>query len=357
MQSSLRAKGYSRAAAAAIAKAHRPSTVALYDDKWGTFVTYSAKKKQDPLTASPQFVADFLLHLRSKRKLKGGTLATYLSAINTVLAVKNGSSVAKVPELVALIKSLKKEDQANKAKLRPPAWDLNVVLKALRSRPYEPLANASLEALTRKTAFLLALATAARVSELHALDVTRVKFQTKRHGNVLLGLAWDFLAKNQLPGQPDRQFSLTPLSSIVGSEDEEELLLCPVRTLREYIKRTKATRGTRKKLFIPIKATSGEVSKNTVSFWLRSTILGAYQDAGLPPPAASNPHEIRAVSSTMALHSNCSLSAIMEGCFWKSSTVFSSHYLRDIAVEDVAGVQSFGPLIVAQQLTRPPRRK
>ncbi|XP_046567618.1 integral membrane protein GPR180-like [Haliotis rubra] len=42
----------------------------------------------------------------------------------------------------------------------------------------------------------------------------------------------------------------------------------------------------------------------------------------------------------MALHRNCTVPAIMEGCFWKSSTVFASHYLRDLAVEDVEGLQS-----------------
>lgn len=39
-----------------------------------------------------------------------------------------------------------------------------------------------------------------------------------------------------------------------------------------------------------------------------------------------NPHDMRAVYSMMALHSNCLLNAIMEGCFWKLGTVFASHF-------------------------------
>ena len=85
----------------------------------------------------------------------------------------------------------------------------------------------------------MALATAARVSEIHALDVTRVQFARGRHGVAHLGLSYDFIAKNQLPDQPDRLFTIPPLSTIVGIEDIDELSLCPVRPLKEYIRRTK----------------------------------------------------------------------------------------------------------------------
>ena len=44
--------------------------------------------------------------------------------------------------------------------VRPPTWDLIKVLDFLRFSVFEPLANASLRDLTRKTLFLVALATA-----------------------------------------------------------------------------------------------------------------------------------------------------------------------------------------------------
>ena len=354
LQGALKAKGFSSAAAKVISRAHRASTRSLYDDKWGTFVKFCQRHDRDPLTATPQFLAEFLLFLRKTRRLKGGTIATYLAALNTVLAVKRGQKISKIPELLAMLKAFKQEDM--RAKFRPPAWDLNVVLRHLRQSPYEPLDQAPFEALTRKTAFLLALATAARVSEIHAIDVTRIRFEQTRHGAVHLGLCWDFLAKNQLPGQPDRTFLIPPLSSIVGSEEEEELFLCPVRALKEYLRQAEPRRKGRKRLFLPISSTSrAEVSRNTLALWLRSTILAAYDSEGLDHPVAHNPHEIRALASTMALHRNCSIPSIMEGCFWKSNTVFASHYLRDLAVADVEGLQSFGPLVVAQQLTRSQR--
>ena len=183
------------------------------------------------------------------------------------------------------------------------------------------------------------------------------KFDQRRHGAAHMGLMWNFVAKNQLPGQPDRLFTLKPLSSLVGSEDEQELSLCPVRALRRYIDQAAPRRGSRRRLFIPTStASKAEVSRNQIARWLRAAILAAYDAEGLPHPASDHPHEIRALASTMALHRNCSVPQIMEGCFWRSNTVFASHYLRDLAVLDVQGLQSFGPLVVAQQLTKPSRR-
>ena len=54
--------------------------------------------------------------------------------------------------------------------VRPSSWDLLKVLEFLRSPVFEPIAKASLRDLTRKTLFLVALATAKRVGELQVLS-------------------------------------------------------------------------------------------------------------------------------------------------------------------------------------------
>ena len=56
------------------------------------------------------------------------------------------------------------------APFRPPAWDLAAVLTYLNSAVFEPLRVASLQNLTKKALFLLALATAKCVGELQALS-------------------------------------------------------------------------------------------------------------------------------------------------------------------------------------------
>ena len=58
-----------------------------------------------------------------------------------------------------------------------PKWDLPIVLDSLMKHPYEPKAFGDLKQLTLKTVFLLAMATAKRQSELHALSLKKVLFR------------------------------------------------------------------------------------------------------------------------------------------------------------------------------------
>ena len=54
--------------------------------------------------------------------------------------------------------------------VRPPCWDLEVVLGYLRLSAFEPISSLSLRSLTKKVLFLVSLATARRVIELQALS-------------------------------------------------------------------------------------------------------------------------------------------------------------------------------------------
>ena len=54
--------------------------------------------------------------------------------------------------------------------VRPPPWDLEMVLRFLRSSNFEPLSSLSLRSLTKKVLFLISLAMGKRVGELQALS-------------------------------------------------------------------------------------------------------------------------------------------------------------------------------------------
>ena len=79
-----------------------------------------------------------------------------------------------------------------------PKWDLSWVLVSLQKSPFEPLRKAKLH-VTIKTAFLSALATAKRCSEIHALvmDPNHLSFN-QSDGSISLIVQTGFLAKNQL---------------------------------------------------------------------------------------------------------------------------------------------------------------
>lgn len=301
-------------------------------------------------------IADFLLFLRQSLSLKAGTIEGYRSALASVLAVQ-GLDVSYDHSLHALIRSFRLADVRSPS-LRPK-WDLGVVLSGLLRPPFEPLSVAPLEALSWKTAFLLALASACRVSELHALD----------HATLVAAPGWTsvslrtlpgFVAKNQqsLSGPLGvRSFTVPALAPTLSPDLSADRGLCPVRALRLYLDRTRATRAGRRRLFLPCSARRGclDLSKNTISAWLRKCITECYRLHDSVPPlfGSARPHEIRAWSASLPLWYNASVEEVVAAAQWSSSTTFTSFYLRDVG-QDLLGLHQLGPFIASQRVLRPP---
>ena len=87
--------------------------------------------------------------------------------ISNTLKFKTGNRIGSNPVLSELIRSF--ELQCPVQRSLTPYRDLSCVLVCLQKAPYEPLHKASKLHVTIKTSFLLALATAKRCSEIHAL--------------------------------------------------------------------------------------------------------------------------------------------------------------------------------------------
>ncbi|XP_074544636.1 uncharacterized protein LOC141804209 [Halichoeres trimaculatus] len=128
--------------------------------------------------------------------------------------------------------------------MRAPPWDLTLVLGALRRPPFEPLAQAGLKWLSLKTAFLLAISSAKRVSELHALSVSGSCLRWSSDGSgVILWPNAAFLPKVLSRAHLNQPIRLARFDPPSGETEDEPELLCPVRALRVY---TAATAGLRR---------------------------------------------------------------------------------------------------------------
>ena len=136
--------------------------------------------------------------------------------------------ISTSPILHDLLRSFKVEVPVRS--VHPPTWDLEVVLRYQRSLSFEPLSRSSLRFLTKKTLFFISLAIAKRVSELQALS----KHVTFSSSGACVAYVPEFVAKtesvvNLLP----RSFRMKSLVDFAAGFDQD-LLLCPVRVLREY---------------------------------------------------------------------------------------------------------------------------
>ena len=149
--------------------------------------------------------------------------------------------------------------------LRPPALDVALVLNSLTTAPYEPLKDAEERLLAHKTLFLLALASAKRVGELHALS-HRVSHSAGWR-ELSFSFVPGFVAKTQDQSSPDPRFESFTIPALPKSRDSPNgRLLCPVRAVKHYLTRTVQHRPRCERLFVASGRTKKEISKNTVSF-------------------------------------------------------------------------------------------
>ena len=173
------------------------------------------------------------------------------------------SEISTSPVIQDLLRSFKVEAPCRA--IRPPAWDLLKVLTYLRSSIFEPLSNTSLRDLTGKTLFLVGLATAKRVGELQALS-RFVSFSPSAAG---VSYVPEFLAKTETAVHPlPHSFSVQSLGDFAAGLPED-LLLCPVRSLGEYVKRTSRFVNRPRRLFVSPCCPSRAMSKNAISYFLR----------------------------------------------------------------------------------------
>ena len=233
---------------------------------------------------------------------------------------------------------------------RPPnkrktvSWNVDVVLKYLCSERFEPLEQVPLKELTKKTVFLVALALAKRVSELQALS-KEVGFCNE---GALVSLLSIFRAKNdnKVRGLP-RNFIVKDLAHLVGPEEERKL--CPVRALKAYIARTKDLRNDQvENLFVAPKDPTRAASKNAIAYFLKSTIKEAYLNVSEETMRLYKvtPHEVRAVATSLAFEHNLAIETVLEAAQWRSNTVFTGHYLKDVGIQ-YQNCRALGPIVAA----------
>ena len=176
-------------------------------------------------------IADFLTFLFTEKKCQVSTIKGYRSTISNTLKFKAGYDIGSHPVLSELIKSFQRQRPVERS--LAPKWDLAFVLMHLCKTPFEPLSKASLLHLSMKTAFLITMATARRVSEVHAFSIDKDHFRfSNLDGSLTLRTKIGFLAKNQLPSRAPDSINIPKLSNFCHTNDSFNMKLCPIRAVK-----------------------------------------------------------------------------------------------------------------------------
>lgn len=323
--------------------ARAPSTRALYRHRWNSFVKWCEHREVDPLTCMApeilQFLQDLLEAGRSPSTLRGMVAA--------IKAAREGRYALPVDVSNLVSRFLKGARRRSGSCVRPPlpSWDLELVLQALVGAPFEPLATTDLKWVSLKTALLLALASAKRVGELHALSVHQdlCRFLPEMAG-VVLRPNPAFLPKVMTGRRSDLVITLGSLFSAQQTGDERERsLVCPVRALEVYLARTRGHRTT-DQLFVCFK--SGKLgqplSRARLSHWLVDAIRQAYEGMGVQFPLNVRAHSTRGMAASWALWRGASLDEICAAATWSAPSTFARFYKLNVAAGTSFGERVLG---------------
>lgn len=297
-------------------------------------------KQISAIRPSVDTLCKFFIFLWEEKKLAVGTIKGFRSVLHSVLR-HNNINVGQNQDISDVIRSFIIERPV--ARKDSVSWNIDVVLRHLCSKKFEPLNAIPLKELMKKTLFLLTMALAKRVSEVQAIS-SDVGFNQQ---GAIVSLMLNFRAKNdnktkRLP----RNFLVKSLCDLVGREEERKL--CPVRALRQYLERTRPLRGNIKNLFLAPKNSNRPASKNALAYYLRATVLEAHKEVSEESLKLYRvkSQEVRAVSTSLAFAHNLSIETVVEAAQWRSNSVFASHYLKEVALH-YENCKALGPIVSA----------
>ena len=351
-QGRLSDEGFSGECIDRILNPFRDSTKAVYEGKWNRFINYCKERDLDAnLITIPQ-LADFFLYLFTVLNQRPITIAGYRSALGPHLSHRLGD-LGSNPVLSKLFKSFHRDRPKALSRVEP--WDLSIVLYSLTQEPFEPLKTVPFKFLTWKTAFLIALGSGRRRSEIHAVKRENL-YHTENWSRVTFQID-HFLCKNQqydVSGDMFKSFTIPALCTEVDRNAKNERALCPIRALRYYLKRSseEGKVQNRSALFVPLIDTKGELAKSSLSRWIKDCITFCLQSCSTENAEFHHirAHDVRALASTWCLRGGVPLHDIMNACTWRNHTTFTKFYLKDSSISNNKGSFRLGPVVAAQSI-------
>ena len=194
--------------------------------------------------------------------------------------------------------------------------------------------------------FLVSLASARRVSEIHALS--KEFSHPDDWSKVILEPVASFVAKTQDPSKDDRRFGAFGIPAIPKDEKGRRSKLCPVRAIREYWDRTGKIKRPTNKFFINPEKSDRVITKNRISAWIREVIYRAYQWKDRKTKGKVKAHSVRAVSASLNFTYNRSLYQVLRAGSWSRHNTFTRHYLKRFSVKKLEKFNlELGPLVAA----------
>ena len=294
-----------------ICSAWRRGTEESYSVAWRKWCSWCQVKNINPLSASISDVIEFITS-GFQSGLQYSTLNSLRSALSATLPSCEGVPVGQHPLIARLLQGIFNE--------RPPlpkysfTWDVNVIITFIQKNR-SLSADLPLMQLSQKLVMLFALATAARSSDLHLLDL---KFRSYSQEGVSFQLAG--LSKTRRSGPP---------KSLFIKRLHSDPTLCPVTTLEVYEKATSQFRPKREEspdpLLLSVNRPHKPVASSTIGRWIKSIM----KEAGVDTEKFQT-HSTRAASTSAARSGGVPVDDILKCAGWSRRSTFERFYYKPI---------------------------
>ena len=311
--------GYSNKVITVLMKGWRIKTKKQYQVYLKKWILYCNKRKWEPDVYNIMNCVKFLMHLY-KEQLSYSAINTARSALSALFDEPPVGEHSTIKRFMRGIFNTR----PNKPRY-VKIWDVSVVLRYLDK--CAPAHELTLRQLTMKVVTLCALVTAQRCQTLHAMNLDFCDIgSTSASFNIREVLKHNTPNNNKneviLPSYPNNK------------------RLCVVTYLKKYIKRTQPFRKSQK-LFLSYQAPHHPVSKDTISRWIKSTLL----KAGINT-STFKAHSTRA-AATSAVTQQVDLTSILKAAGWTNCRTFATYYNKK--VEGAREKTKFGRAVLGKK--------
>ena len=283
----------------------RQNTKKQYDVYLRKFLSYCNKWGKNPLSPSVVLALEFLteLHESGNGYSVINTARSSISALWSIVGEKNFGSHPLICRFMKGIFELTPSVPRYR-----DTWDVSIVLKYLKNQKQNEFLT--VPELTRKLFTLMALAKAQRLQSIHLI---RVDCIFKDNAGIKIEIIDKI--KQSKPGMENSVLSFEP--------NRTDNKLCVVKTLKDYLDRTRDRRKGKNKLFLCYKKPYQEATKDTTSRWMKVVMSEAGIDI-----EKYKPHSCRHASSSDMIKKGVPLDKVLKTAGWSSASTFYKFYNR-----------------------------
>ena len=279
----------------------RPGTKKQYSTYLNKWLEFCSKRTIDYSSPKISETVEFLMTLHSQG-LSYSSINTARSALSSILKLDNCDNFGTHPLVTrfmrGIYKLIKPKPKYNQI------WDVSQVLDYLKT--LYPLEKISLKELTQKTAMLLLLVTGQRGQFIHLLSLNGIQLTSQ---TACLSL----------------EEHTNAAAAVTITEFTPDSRICPLTTLKAYMKETETIRNGENKLFISFIKPNKAVSRYTISRWTKQVLTNSGIDTKM-----FTSHSTRAASATKAHQKEIPLDTILNTIGWESAKTFQKYYHKPV---------------------------